>query len=301
MERLRLEERQKCCDPLPARFRQRRFRCGLGEEARHRAEVEQRGVQVPDRRLEAFRASAGIRAVEVRTENVRKLLRETGDDVAQTRCFRILHHAPRVGDKTLGQCGIAIDERSVDLEGGAGAAEAAAQRFVITCPEALRGRVPQCRKRPFDALGQQHPQLSLEAQHVPRHPLGVVTLGQILQEAIDDGGKRLNAVCAATVGDQHQRKVVTQRGEIAVAREQRGAQRERIDGLEAGGGALAREVKRNLRLKQGFHDGVPECQALRRRSPSDPCGHTVNLSNSASSPALMRAVVRNSPVLRRSS
>ena len=104
-------------------------------------------------------------------------------------------------EETAGQCGVAIDQRTVDLEGAPSPAETVAQQFVVTHPEALRGHVPEGRQRSFDTFGQQHPELPLETQHVPRHPLGIVAAGNVLQQAIDEAGKGLHAVAVGSAVD----------------------------------------------------------------------------------------------------
>jgi hypothetical protein len=158
-------------------------------------------------------------------------------------------------ENTGRQRGVAIDQRPVDLESASCSGETVAQHVVFAHAKSLHSLVPQRRERAFGASGQQYPKLPLETQNVPRHALGVVAAGDVLQHAIEKPRNGLDPFAVGSAVDQHEGKVVAQRREVAVAREQRGAQGERFDGLEAGGPS-AGQVKGDVRLKFGFHEHV---------------------------------------------
>ena len=191
----------------------------------------------------------------VRAQNVGKPFDEPIDDAAEPHRLCLLHAAPCMRKQPARQRGIAIGHCAVDLEAGAGPDQTVAQGFVVTDTEALRGAVPQGGERTRGALAQQPPHLPFKTQHVMRHALGFIALGDIPQQAIDEPGQGLHAVVVGAV-DQHDRKVIAQGREIAVTRQKRRAQRRQIDRIEAGARPPARQVKRNLRLQFGFHEHI---------------------------------------------
>jgi len=111
-----------------------------------------------------------------------------------------------------------------------------------------------------------------------------------LQGAVDQAGERRDERAVGRIFQEHQRVVVAQRGQVAIAREQCRAQACALgQRSESRAGALPGEMKRDRRLQFQAHVHAATC------------GQTVNLSNSASSPARMYSSVRSWPPRRRSS
>jgi hypothetical protein len=92
-----------------------------------------------------FPRSARIRAIVVGAQDVGKLLDQSSDVAVKPRRLRILHDAPRMHEETSGQCGVAVDQRTVHLEGASSPAETVAQQFVVAHTDSFGGHVPETR------------------------------------------------------------------------------------------------------------------------------------------------------------
>src|SRR5208282_5067576 len=116
------------------------------------------------------------------------------------------------------------------------------------------------------------------------------------ERAIEQSGQRLHRLAVAAAADQDERKIITQRREIAIAGEHSGLQIALGERTERAARDSSGEVKCDERLKFCLHvrfaltvfaKSHPRPHALGRTLASAACGQIVNLSNSASRPALI--------------
>ena len=109
---------------------------------------------------------------------------------------------------------------------------------------------------------------------------------------IDEAGQRVHRRAIRMAGHQHQREVVAQGGEVVMPGQEGRAQAEPFHGLQVPPVAAAGQEEGDVRVGGRFH-GYARVLASR--------GHTVNLSSSALSPALVTSAVRSASGRRRSS
>ena len=83
----------------------------------------------------------------------------------------------------------------------------------------------------------------------------VVSLCNLMDNAIDDRRETLHKATVRGVLDQHQRKIVAEPGEIPVPGKQGGMQAEPFDDLQAGARPITGQMKCDLRLKFRMHFG----------------------------------------------
>ena len=117
---------------------------------------------------------------------------------------------------------VAVDQIAVGLERAAPAAQAVLQRFVVA-GEPAGGIVPQRREGPARAAREQDADLALQPEQMPGQTFVAVAARQAVNHFVDDAGQASHVVAIARVAQQHEREVVAQGGEVAVAREQGGA------------------------------------------------------------------------------
>ena len=121
---------------------------------------------------------------------------------------------------------IAIDDLAVELQLFGEVGQHGFGRRIVRRGEPRRGFVPRARRAlPRAPRGEQRAHFALEPQHVLAQPLAFEPVRRdLLQHLVDDRRERAQRAGAGTAVDQHQRKVVAQPREIAVAREERGPQ-----------------------------------------------------------------------------
>ena len=177
-----------------------------------------------DRGLQAFRAHALLRVAEFRTQDIGQFHDQPVDLGAEFLRLLILQGLPGVPEQLERHRLIAVDDLAVALERGAQTAQAFLQRFVVLGADAGGGEVAKLRQRPGGAFGDQLADFALEPAGMFAHAFAVAVGGDFLERAVEQSGKRLHRLSIAALADEHQREIVAQRREIAVAGEQRGLQ-----------------------------------------------------------------------------
>ena len=266
-----------------------------------------------DRGLEPLRAQPFFRAGEIGPQDVGELDDERVDLVPESAGLAVVHRLPDVTNEAERHGLVAVDDFAVGLEGGANALQAVAEQLVVLRRQPARGDVEEIRQRLRSALHDQRADLPFEPQGMLPQPLAVGASGDLLQDVVDQAAERLHRRLALGVAHQHQRKIVAKRAEIAIFGEQRWTQVDLVGRVGLAARPLPDHMKGDMRLKFRSHArsswlacrrfvlGPFTPQAAGSGRSLGSCGQTVNLSNSASRPALIIVVERVCPALRRSS
>ena len=212
--------------------------------------------------------------------------------------LRGLHRAPGVTRQARGQGGVAVDDLAVHGDGGAHAPEAVAQRRLTIHVERRGGCVPECGQEAtlkgclHRSRGHLGANLALQPQGVVADAVALFVRRGGRQRAIDEAGQRVHRRAIGMAGHEHQREVVAQGGEIVMPGQEGRAQAKPLHGLQVPPVAAAGEEERDVRVGGRFH-GYAWVLASR--------GHTVSLSSSALSPALVTSADRSATGRSRSS
>jgi hypothetical protein len=119
--------------------------------------------------------------------------------------------------------------------------------------EAAGGLVPQFRQRSPAAGRHEDADLALEPEQMPGQALAAVVLDEAVDHLVDDPGQALHVAPVAGVAQQHQWKIVAQRRQVAVPREQCGACVRAGRRFGDGAGLPAGPVEGDLRLQFCVH------------------------------------------------
>jgi hypothetical protein len=284
IEALRAQDREHPLDARPARRGQLVRARAPPDELRHHVEVEFVAAGRGDRDAQRLGALSR-RGVDIGgAQDIRELHDERVDRPAKRAGLRGVRILPGMREETHRHARIAVDHVAIELERGRGVA----QHLLGAAVRSLRGPGgrggPQPGKRPRLTLGGEHADLALQPQRVLAQPLALeAPRRHLAQHFVDDGGEGARRRHALFAARENHREVVAQPGEVAIRREEGGAQAEAVDGVDA----LA------LRAAGG------EEEPLFARSVHAACfapvaaGHTVKRSNSASRPVRMCWAVRS--------
>ena len=134
-------------------------------------------------------------------------------------CLPAVHAAPGMLDETPWELAITVDDLAVELQASA------------DVPEVRRCSLPQIGQHASGAPSDERADLALGAEHLAADPLPFdAARGDFLEQAVNDRRQRAYERAVGGGLDEHDWKVVAQRGEIAVGGQQRGPD-DRVDGL----------------------------------------------------------------------
>ena len=187
---------------------------------------------------------------EVRTQDVGQFPDQFMDIGPETLRLAILQALPGVLEQTKRHRLVVADDIAVDLHRGTQAAQAVVQEIVAFRADGGDREVPHLRQRAGGAFGDQGPDFPLEPVGVLPQPFWVA-VRDVVERAIDQSGKRLHRLAAAA--DQHDREIIAQRREIAIAGEHGGLQIALGERVERAARDSAGEVKGDERLKFCLH------------------------------------------------
>ena len=217
------EPRQQRLDAAPAARGQSARGQGAPEQRRERLEVD--AVVAPgERGAQGLRAAALVGARPVGGQDVAEPALQPLDAAAQRARLFLLERAPRMRHQAPGERFVAVGELAVHGE--------------------RHGSVPQPRELAAGAAGEHRAQLALAPQRL---------LACLLVAALERCVHHARQPVQGAVLRQHQGKVVAQRREVAVARQQRRSQLEGLERLRACGELLPGEVEGELRLEISVH------------------------------------------------
>ena len=170
------------------------------------------------------------------------------------------------------------------------------QGLALALAQASRSGFPQIRQAPLGPVSKGATNLGLQLQRMPAQAFAFdAARRNFTQHAIHQRRQGTHAARAIDTIQQHQRKIMAQRGQIPIRRQQGREQFQSVDGLQGIALALSGQMKDLLRRLPGLH--VHRRVSFRlggggRHGAQAPCcaegsssGHTVYLSNSRSRPA----------------
>ena len=222
------------------------------DELRHDREVEHVGVAGTDRRGERRRLLARGGARERRAPDVGELAHQTVDERAELGALARLRVPPRLREEPRRQVPIAVDDVPVDLQRFARLHEHLGDGLVGAKPP--RGDGPELGQRAGGAGGEHRAQLALEPQHLLAQAFAFEPARRDLaQQRAHDRRQRMRELRIRRRLRQHQRVVVAQARQVAVAGEHRRTQRADVDRRQAVAGALAGHVEDQLVLEFRGH------------------------------------------------
>ena len=159
-------------------------------------------------------------------------------------------HAARRGAVAIQQLGV-VGQRRGQRAHAVGHVAIAAGAEPFHCCEAQRAQPAAAA-----VLGQHAAQLAFQRMRVVTEPIGVGLIGEAGERGIDHGGERTHGSRIGAAGQQHQREVVAQCGEVTMPGEQRRAQRQAIDGTKADFRLLPGEIESDLCVVCGLHENL---------------------------------------------
>jgi hypothetical protein len=128
------------------------------------------------------------------------------------------------------------------------------QRLALARAEARRGGLPEFGKRAIGASVHLAADVAFELQRMATQALAFeATRRNLAQHLVDQLRQRAHAIGRSHALDQHQRKIMPQRTQVAIWRQQRRPQAEAVDATQALALAPAGEVEELLLGKAGFH------------------------------------------------
>ena len=256
----------------------------LGQQFRHRREVEQSLVRATESLLQVRCLEGDCRSREVRPEYGLETQDQRIDANACSLRLLALHHGPRMPQEPGRQPGIAPGQFAIDRQCVAHGRHFAPPRIVDGGTR--DSPVPGLQQRARRSCSDGFPDQALDMQRALAHRLAPRALRRRCSQCAIHGGGEGDDVLPGSCR-QHDGKIVTNRLEIAVTGQQGGSQPGRQQVLRSGIVRLAaREMEDDLRPELTVHGY---------------CGQTVNLSNSPSSALRTSAAERNLPAPRRSS
>ena len=148
---------------------------------------------------------------------------------------------------------IAVNDLAVARQRSPQAAQAVLQQFVGFGANARGRDIPQLGQRPDHAFRDQFADFPLEPDAIPPHPFSVTVRRDGLDRVIDQPGKRLYRLSIAACAREHERKIVSKRGQIPVSGENCRMQIALGVRIESALGQPTREMKRDVCLKFYLH------------------------------------------------
>ena len=234
IERLRLQHGKRMLDATASRSGQLVLGRTAADEPRHHGEIEGVAVRAAQRRAQRLGALPRLGVDERGAQDVRQPDHQPLDGRPEALRFPLLRGPPHMVEDAGGHRGIAIDDLAVELQFFGEVGQHRLGRRVLGRSEPRRGGGPELGQRTARARGEECSQFALEAQHVLPQPLAFEPAWRdLLQDFVDDRGQRAQRARPGTAVDQHQRKVVAQPREVAVAREEGGTQRQAVDRVDA--------------------------------------------------------------------
>jgi hypothetical protein len=251
-ELLRLESREELLDPLPAILAQVFLRRRAREELRHRFKIELVQRSRAEGALQVGGAASGVRIGEIRLQDFRQLDDQAVDDLTETPRALRLGQRPDVADQAPRHGAVAVDDFAVQLEVGARVHEALGESFVVLA-KFRGGLVPQDGELAFPAGGGLGADVPFEREDVFPEPFGAAAVGDPVEDAVDQAGERFDAGAVRRSGDQDQREIVAQPGQVMVGGKEGGTQSEPVDRFQVRRIGLPGQEKCNVGLQIGFH------------------------------------------------
>ena len=145
----------------------------------------------------------------------------------------LLRALPDVAQHARRHRPVAVDDLAVELQLLGDVREHALGRRIAGRRKARRRLGPQLGEPSAGAARLQHADLALEPQHVLAQPLAVDAVRRdFLQHLVDHRGERTQRARSGTAVDEHQREVVAQARQVAIARKNRGPQAEAVDRVD---------------------------------------------------------------------